>query len=114
VKQLQQMTAKYLAQYPELADRWDEERSCWTVRELPGGLVVQVAPLLYTAAVLVSRVGAGTYEDRWCYHLVDEAWAAAVAWDGRWPDGEPAGWHRHPGTGRRRADGRADTEYVAP
>jgi hypothetical protein len=32
-----------------------------------------------------------------------------VAWDGA---GEPAGWMRHPATGRRRPDGDAGREYV--
>jgi len=39
------------------------------------------------------------YEDRWCYHTKEAATAAFEAWNG---EGEPDGWHRHPGTGRRR------------
>lgn len=106
------MTAQYTAAYPRLAEHWDHERGCWTVHQIDGGLVVQVAPLLFTAAVLVSRPRALTYEDRWCYGDVDAAWAAAIAWAGPWPGSEPDGWHRHPTTGRRREHGHPDAEEV--
>jgi hypothetical protein len=35
---------------------------------------------------------------RWCYHDEQSALEALEAWDGT---NEPAGWHRHPATGRR-------------
>lgn len=36
--------------------------------------------------------------DRWCYATYAQCKAAYDAWDGT---GEPLGWKRHPGTGRR-------------
>lgn len=45
------------------------------------------------------------YDDGWCYDSVEAAIAAAEAWDG---EGEPAGWFRHPFSGRRRVDGDGD------
>lgn len=79
------------------------------VRELPGRRWAAVAPLIYTAAVITGHMGdLHSYDDRWCYRDIDAARAALDAWDGT---GEPAGWHRHPATGRRvAADG---TESVA-
>jgi hypothetical protein len=70
-----------------------------------------IMPLLYTAAIIVGRIGDACYEDRWCYHSREDAERALDAWDGR---GEPAGWHRHPTTGRRRTDGDSLREYVSP
>jgi hypothetical protein len=69
-----------------------------------------VHKLLYTWALLAD-VTPGGYEDRWCYSSYEKAKAALDAWSGE--DGtEPAGFHRHPDSGRRRdPDG---TEYIMP
>ena len=104
----------FRAGYPDLADLWDERVECWQVAELPNGWVVQVMPMLYTAALVVARPGGLVYEDRWCYHTVPAAVAAARAWPGPYPGSEPTGWHRHPSTGRRRNGGDPTTEYVQP
>lgn len=57
----------------------------------------------------------------WCYaqgdrrpleHLLGVI-AAALAWDGE-EDTEPDGWIKEVGTGRRRPEGDATREYVAP
>lgn len=59
--------------------------------------IVAIAPLMFTHAIIsgVNRFG---YEGRWCYKNYAKAKAALDAWDGT---GDPLGWHRHPGTGRR-------------
>lgn len=81
-------------------------------RPLGDGRYACVMPLMFTAAIIVGRIGSqATYDDRWCYHSIEEARKALEAWDGI---GEPEGWHRQPGTGRRRDGGAPETEYVAP
>lgn len=67
-----------------------------------------IQPLLFTHSLVTGHVGdRSSIDDRWCYHNYSSAHAALEAWDGT---GEPQGWHRHPGSGRRRKDG---VEYVA-
>jgi hypothetical protein len=69
-----------------------------------------VMPFLFTHAIITGRIGnRSTYEDRWCYATSAKAIAAIEAWDGT---GEPVGWHRHPGTGRRRTED--GEEYITP
>jgi hypothetical protein len=68
-------------------------------RPLPGGRYVAVMPLMFTAAIVTGRMGDRIgHDDRWCYHSIVDAKRALDAWDGT---GEPAGWHRHPASGRR-------------
>ena len=58
----------------------------------------------YTVAIITGDVGDRTsIGDRWCYRTYPDALAALDAWDAR--TGEPDGWHKHPPSGRRRADG---------
>lgn len=65
--------------------------------------LVAIMPLMFTHAI-ISGINAYGYEDRWCYSSYAKAKSALDAWDGK---GEPTGWHRHPGTGRRvDADGK--------
>lgn len=68
-------------------------------RPLGDGRYACIAPMAFTHAILVGRIGdmAG-YGDRWCYRDYSAARCALDAWDGR---GEPVGWHRHPDSGRR-------------
>lgn len=61
------------------------------------GRIIGIMPLLFTHAI-VSDLDMYGYADRWCYHSYTDAKKALDAWDGT---GEPAGWHRHPDTGRR-------------
>jgi hypothetical protein len=69
------------------------------VRDLGDGRYAALAPFLFTTAIITGRWGDYIgLEDRWCYHTAFDAKAALEAWDGL---GEPTGWHRHPGTGRR-------------
>ena len=73
------------------------------VRLLPDGKrFAAIMPLMFTSAIVTVRAGdTHSTEDRWCYHTEGSALAALDAWDGT---GEPDGWHRHPGSGRRRGD----------
>lgn len=99
--------------YRDLLPGWNEERLVWTVKETDR-FYVEVMPLLFTAAIILTdKMHPEGYTDRWCYTSPQAAWAAALAWD---PDMamEPAGWHRHPTTGRRRPDGDPTQEYVNP
>jgi hypothetical protein len=69
---------------------------------LPEGRYACLARFLHTTAIITGRVGdLVSMDDRWCYHDESAARRALLAWDGT---GEPTGWHRHPGTGRRVAE----------
>lgn len=71
-----------------------------------------IAPFLFTHAIIIGRMrDTGMYEDRWCYESYAKAKEALDAWDG---EGEPDGWHRHPTSGRRRENGDASKERIAP
>jgi hypothetical protein len=70
----------------------------------------------FTTAIIVGTIGnhAG-YEDRWCYAHEADAVEALLTWAGTGKvEGEPKGWHRHPGSGRRRPDGDEKLEYIRP
>jgi hypothetical protein len=82
-----------------------------TIREIK--LLADDMPLIYTGALIYgASANQYGYMDRWCYHSVQEAIAAGDAWSGDWPNVEPEGWHRHPGTGRRREGGDPSKEEV--
>jgi hypothetical protein len=58
------------------------------------------------------------YDDRWCFdeRFVDDKLLvehAFLEWKERGFEGEPDHWHRHPKSGRRRIDGKPETEYIA-
>lgn len=81
-------------------------------KPLPNARYAAILPLAYTHAIIVGNIGDRTgYSDRWCYHNYRAAADALDAWDGT---GEPEGWHRHPVSGRRRAEGDPLMEYVDP
>lgn len=104
---LDRMDAKYAA----VDARWDPLRSVFTVG-MTDTHFIDVMPLIFTAAVITTpKRNLNVIDDRWCYHSIAAALAAAEAWDPE-KDPEPSGWHRHPATGRRRPDGRAEAEYV--
>lgn len=67
---------------------------------LPGGTRwAAVAPLIATHAIVTGQMGdEHGYDNRWCYASLVDAMMALHVWDG---SGEPTGWHRHPGSGRR-------------
>lgn len=58
-----------------------------------------IGNFMYTHAILLGEIGdVFSLENRWCYTTEEKAKAALARWNGV---GEPTGWHRHPGTGRR-------------
>lgn len=68
-------------------------------RPLPGSRYVAIAPKMFTFAIVTgSMFDYLSVADGWCYDTYDQAKAALDAWDGQ---GEPKGWRRHPGSGRR-------------
>jgi hypothetical protein len=78
-------------------------------REFANGNDACITPLMFTCAIL-SGIEDWGYTDRWCYESYEKARAALYAWNG---EGEPQGWHRHPGTGRRREGGDPNKETIA-
>lgn len=98
-------------QYQWIDERYDAERGFFVLREV-GRYYIGVMPLMYTGALIYgATANQYGYMDRWCYKSVQAAIAAGDAWAGDWPN-EPEGWHRHPGTGRRRENGDPSTEEV--
>jgi hypothetical protein len=54
---------------------------------------------MFTHAIITGRIGDyWGLGDCWCYPSYAAARSALAAWDG---EGEPEGWLRHPGPGRR-------------
>lgn len=90
---------------------WDAELDAWVVKDAPDGRRVWVMPFMFTAAVIIGPPDSWTYDDRWCYATAALAATHARAWDAE-PGTEPAGWHRHPDTGRRRPGGDPTREHV--
>lgn len=77
----------------------EEDCGYHNIKILPDGRWAAAYSLLFTASIIVGRLGDETgYDDRWCYHTFEDAAKALEAWDGK---SEPIGWHRHPATGRR-------------
>jgi hypothetical protein len=84
----------------------------YLVRALPDGREIVVLPWSGAGAQLsIGYRADGCYMDTWDYQTVAPAVSAAKAWDGT---GEPAGWYRHPFTGRRRPGGDPAQEFVRP
>jgi hypothetical protein len=68
-------------------------------RPIGGGRYACIVRFMYTVGIITGKIGDKTgFEGRWCYHNHRSAKQALDAWDGQ---GEPTGWHRQPGTGRR-------------
>lgn len=85
------------------------DENCFVIHHLPDGRWVWIFRMVYTYRLAVS--GAGNWEtvdDAWCYETREQACMAALAWDGT---GEPAGWIKHPGSGRWRPNGDASREF---
>lgn len=78
--------------------------------EIAPGVVMAVHPFAFTLGLIgpLDRFG---YEQRWCYHTLQDLLGAMADWKDANYAGEPQGWHRHLPSGRRRADGR---EWVQP
>src|ERR1700744_5587617 len=94
--------------------RWLEEERFYPAQKIAddGSQIVAVCPMIYTWAILVG-IDAGGSKGRYCYADCASAFAAYEDWNGN-AGTEPAGWIRHPMTGRRRPDGDETREYIAP
>ena len=83
-------------------------------RRLPGGRWIQIIQMSYGKARLyIGQANCDVYDDGWCYDNKEGAMQAMAEWD-PFIDPEPAGWMRHPATGRRRPDGDPKREFVRP
>lgn len=103
------MSAQIVGWAARLAGAGDGHLS---VRPLGDGRAVYLCDMAFgNLRLAIGPFGELYYDDVWCYQLgqVDAAWVAALGWDGQ---DEPAGWYRHPGTGRRRPGGNAAMEHV--
>ena len=78
-------------------------------RLLADGRELSLLPLLTGVRLGIGRARAGAIDDVWDYTDVLAGFRAFYEWDG---SGEPNGWTRHPGDGRRRPDGDPSREYV--
>jgi hypothetical protein len=81
------------------------------MKTLPDGEVAWCARMMFTTAILYGWRSYG-HVDRWCYETLADARRALMEWSGE-PGTEPEGWHRHPGSGRRR-DHATGKEWVQP
>lgn len=75
---------------------------------------VAISPFIFTHAIVIGLSGdySGYINNRWCYESFADALKALNEWESKGFKGEPTGWHRHPGSGRRRPDGNPNKEYV--
>lgn len=93
----------------------DYRKDYLETRDLDDGRFLGVGPLLFGLARLVITEpgpdGSGDVADEWHYEHVTRALAAMMAWDPA-ASPEPAGWTRHPRTGRRRPLGDPAGEYI--
>ena len=82
-------------------------------RDLGDGTYIMVKPLMFHWTMIRGVVGDTTgYFDRWCYATKELAMYALSAFPSNPPSGyEPAGWHRHPMSGRRRPNGDPSLEH---
>lgn len=83
---------------------WDDDMRVWHIG-CTDELRFDLCPLLATAAIFVTKLSEPWmtwYNDRWCYTNRYDAMEAFWAWDLDWPNTEPDGWIKHPGTGRYR------------
>ena len=81
----------------------------WPIKRFAGDCIAAVMPMGAIDVVAVGIVPWG-HHDAYYYRRGQGA-AALNAWDGT---GEPAGWDRHPQSGRRRPNGDASQEYFQP
>lgn len=83
------------------------------ITPLPGNRWVALQPLMFHWSMIIGKIGDMTsYDDRYCFASRPVADAALDDWIERGFDGEPQFWHRHPKTGRRRAEGDPEAETI--
>lgn len=68
-------------------------------KPIPDGRWAAIRPMLFTHAIVTGAMfDTFNVDEHWCYDTSAQAEAALEAWNGY---GEPTGWIRHPGSGRR-------------
>lgn len=84
------------------------------IRPLDDGTYVMARRLMFHWMVIRGYQDDYTgYFDRWCYATEELARTALASFPQEGADGfEPAGWHRHPPTARRRPNGDPALEYI--
>lgn len=76
-----------------------DEARCRDPKPIGDGRYACIRPMMFTYAIVTGTIGdRWGVDEHWCYGSYPEAKLALAAWDGT---GEPAGWHRHPMSGRR-------------
>ncbi len=81
-------------------------------RLLPDGRELTLYPLVFGRTnMLVGDPRYGWANDAWEFPSLADGVVAILTWDGA---GEPPGWDRHPGDGRRRPGGDPSREEVHP
>lgn len=75
------------------------------------GVVYAIAPMTFGKGRLLVDCNSWGYEDFYCFPTVERAVKSLMNFSGA--EGEEFhDWHRHFGTGRRRENGDASTEYI--
>ena len=94
----------------ETIDGFVAENRYLAGRMLPDGSYVAVVQMIFNLRLIVGADDRWA-DDAWCYHDPELCWQAYAGWDGT---GDPPGWYKHLGSGRRRPDFTEASEYVAP
>jgi hypothetical protein len=76
---------------------------------LADGRILEVWPMMFNLRLIVTLPENDNvcWDDAWCYNQPADALLAFAKWDG---EGEPAGWNKHPMSGRWRKDGTQASE----
>ena len=81
-------------------------------RDLGDGRSIWLRQMLFNWLLSIGPTEAQWYETTWEYTDPARAVVAFLSWDPA-SEPEPAGWYRHPSSGRRRPDGDPAREYVS-
>ena len=70
------------------------------LRILSPGYGLWIYPMMFNARIVIGPIGSDMVDGGWCYHTIEAATEAALAWD---PEASPCprGWHKEVHTGRR-------------
>lgn len=91
---------------------WDSARQAFGIGCTRTHLV-EVQPMIFGDDIVTAPFAfPHTYTGRWSYQPGRAAFDAAWVWLATGCAGEPHGWHRHPGSGRRRPGGDPAQEHI--
>jgi hypothetical protein len=81
-------------------------------RQIRPGWYAAIRRMNFTHAIVTGPIGDRTgVQDNWCYHDYPSALLALEQWGEHDYAVEPAGWHRHPRTGRRVATEEGERDH---